>query len=99
MSVLLDGFYIETANVAIDNLPPAEHGLAFCIVNSSEASDVIQQHAASLAQTAAARGSQPAVLKPEDLQGVVNYGRQLSLHSLVEQGVLTELPEFLRKQR
>jgi hypothetical protein len=49
-----------------------------------------------MAKTALEAGTEPAPLTASDIQAVSNYGRELSLRSLVKQGVLTELPEFLR---
>jgi hypothetical protein len=96
MSVLLDGHYLESGTIPIDELPPAEHGLEFFILNTDDARELIDHHVSSVAKTAAARGTQTAQLKPSDVQSVANYGRKLSLHSLHQQGVLDELPEFLR---
>jgi len=99
MTVLLDGFYIESANTELNQLPPAEHGLEFCLLKTDDAAEVIEHHAACVARTAAVRGTQPAPLTPSDLQAVVNHGRQLSLRSLHHQGVLAELPDFLKDKQ
>jgi len=100
MSVLLDGFYIETGNVTVSELPPAEHGLEFCILKTDNTAALIDHHVACVSRTAAARGTHPAPLEPGDLHAIVNHGRQLSLRSLHNQGFLQALPEFLRnKQR
>src|SRR5262245_31235657 len=90
MSVLLDGFYIESGTTPIRDLPPPEHNLEFCILRSDVAKDVIDHHAACVARTAAARGTQPATLSRGDFCAVANYGRELSLRSLQQQGVLTD---------
>jgi hypothetical protein len=98
MSVLLDGTYLETANIDCDTPPPKEHGLQFFVCKTNDAMALIDFHQASIARTAAAAGSSPVVLEPSDVQAVVNYGRQLSLRSLHKQGVLGELPEFLKER-
>lgn len=99
MSVLLDGMYLETANINCSTLPPKEHGLQFFICKTHDAMELIDHHAACVARTAAASGSQAVVLEPGEVQAVVNYGRQLSLRSLHQQGVLGVLPEFLRERQ
>ena len=96
MSVLLDGMYLETANISCSQLPPKKHGLQFFVIRTQDAGDVIEHHLACMAKTALEAGTEPAPLTASDIQAVSNYGRELSLRSLVKQGVLTELPEFLR---
>jgi hypothetical protein len=96
MSVLLDGMYLETSNAACSDLPPKEHGLQFFIVMASDAAAVIEHHEMCVEKAAAEAGTESAVLGPDELQAVVNYGRQLAMRSLQQQGVLVELPEFLR---
>lgn len=97
MSVLLDGMYLETANIRCSQLPPKAHGLQFFVLSTDNATDVIEHHAACVAKAAAEASTQPAPLTSTDLQAVSNYGRQLSLNSLYKQGALAELPAFLRK--
>jgi hypothetical protein len=99
MSVLLDGTYLETANTPCGKLPPKKHGLQFFIIQTQDAFQVIDHHLASMARAAAENSTQPAPLTAGDLQAVSNYGRELSLRSLFQQGVLAELPEFLRLKR
>jgi hypothetical protein len=96
VSVLLDGLYIESSTTNCPRLPPEEHGLQFLVVKPNDALAVIDQHAAFVAQKAAERTTAPAPLDTSDLKAAVNYGRQLSLRSLTQQGFLPELPEFLR---
>jgi hypothetical protein len=96
VSVLLDGLYVESSTTNCPRLPPEEHGLQFLIVKPKDALAVIDQHAAFIAQKAADRRTAPAPLDMSDLKAAVNYGRQLSLRSLSQQGFLPELPEFLR---
>jgi hypothetical protein len=98
MSVLLDGMYLETANIRCSQLPPKAHGLQFFVLASDHVPDIIEHHAACMAKAAAEGGTQPATLTPDDLKAVSNYGRQLSLNSLYKQGALTELPAFLRSK-
>jgi hypothetical protein len=98
VSVLLDGFYLESASFDCPSPPPAEHGLQFFCLRTDDAGELIEHHAACMAETAAARGTQAAPLEPGDVQAALNYGRQLSLRSLHQQGALTELPEFLRNK-
>jgi len=97
MSVLLDGTYLETSNSACSDLPPKEHGLQFFIVLSGDAAAVIEHHEMCREKAAEDAGTESAVLGPDDLQAVANYGRQLAMRSLQQQGVLVELPEFLRQ--
>ncbi|HEX5104081.1 MAG TPA: hypothetical protein VFV87_09740, partial [Pirellulaceae bacterium] len=97
MSVLLDGTYLETATVRLEESPPKEHGLRFFSYPTRNALDLLDHHAQCIAEVALETGSQPTVLEPGDFPGVMNYGRQLSLRSLYRQGVLEELPEFLRR--
>jgi hypothetical protein len=96
VSVLLDGFYLESASIDCPQPPPAEHGLQFFSLRTDDPGELIEHHAAGVAKVAAARGTQPAPLEPEDFQAALNYGRQLSLRSLHQQGALVELPAFLR---
>ncbi len=97
ISVLLDGFYMESGTCEVGEGPPATHGLQFYILKTDDAASLIEHHLASTTRAVALRGSALAPLRPEDLQAVVNYGRELSLRSLHKQGVLTELPEFLTR--
>jgi hypothetical protein len=99
MSVLQSGMYLETANIECGTLPPKEHGLQFFIYKTNDEIALIDHHAACVAKAAAESGSPPVVLEPGEVQAVVNYGRQLSLRSLHQQGVLGELPEFLKRQQ
>jgi hypothetical protein len=96
MSVLLDGFYLESASIDCPNLPPARHGLQFFPFPTDDAGLLIEHHLAQVAEVASSRSTTPALLTPADLQAAVNYGRQLSHNSLHQQGVLTDLPDFLR---
>jgi hypothetical protein len=97
ISVLLDGFYMESGTCEVGEGPPAAHGLAFYILKTDDAAALIEHHLASTMRASALRNSALAPLRPEDLQAVVNYGRELSLRSLHRQGVLTDLPEFLTR--
>jgi hypothetical protein len=96
LSVLLDGFYLESASHDCPQPPPAEHGLQFFPFPTNDAVALIDHHIARAAQVASTRGVSPAPLTPADLQAAVNHGRQLSLRSLHHQGFLDELPDFLR---
>lgn len=96
MSVLLDGMYLETANLSLGQLPPKKHGLQFFTIRSDDAGQVIEHHQACMSKLAGDSDTEPATLTAADLQAVSNYGRELSLRSLHHQGVLEELPEFLR---
>ena len=98
MSVLPDGTYIETSTTHLASPPPKHHGLRFFSHRTTNALDLLDHHAACMAGVTAETFSQPTVLLPTDFQGVMNYGRQLSLRSLHQQGVLEELPEFLRRK-
>jgi hypothetical protein len=96
LSVLLDGFYLESASIDCPQLPPARHGLQFFPFPTDDAVELIEHHLAQVAEVASSRNTSPAPLTATDLEAAVNYGRQLSLGSLHQQGVLTDLPEFLR---
>ena len=98
MSVLYDGTYIETSTSRVESPPPKQHGLRFFSHRTNHALDLLDHHAACMAGVTAETFSQPTVLEPSDFQAVMNYGRQLSLRSLHQQGVLGELPEFLRRK-
>ena len=98
LSVLLDGFYLESASIDCPQLPPARHGLQFFPFPTDDAGQLIEHHLAQVAETESSRNTSPAPLTPADLQAAVNYGRQLSLGSLHQQGVLTDLPDFLREK-
>jgi hypothetical protein len=98
MSVLMSGMYLETANVSCSRLPPKEHGLQFFILRTDDAIELIEHHNLCVEKIAAELNSQPAPLDPADLPAVCNYGRQLALGSLHKQGMLGDLPEFLRKK-
>jgi len=98
VSITLDGLYLETGNTAIDELPPIEHGLQFFILRSNDPAAIVDFHRRSAAQVSAHRRSELAQIEPADMQTVLNYGRGLSLGSLHKQGVLPELPAFLREQ-
>jgi len=97
MSVLLDGMYLETSNAVCSQLPPREHGLQFFIVLASDTAAVIEHHEACVEKAASERKTQAATLQPGDLIAVANYGRQLAMGSLQRQGMLVEVPEFLRR--
>jgi hypothetical protein len=97
ISVLFDGTYLETSTVRLDQPPPKEHGLRFFSHPTKSALDLLDHHAACVAQTVFETCALPAVLEPSEFQAVMNYGRQLSLRSLHQQGVLHELPDFLRR--
>jgi hypothetical protein len=97
MSVLLDGMYLETSNAVCSDLPPKEHGLQFFIVIASDAAAVIEHHEACVEKAVAEGKTQVASLQDDDLKAVANYGRQLAMRSLQQQGVLVELPQFLRR--
>ena len=97
MSVLLDGFYMESGTCEVGQPPPAAHGLQFFILKTDDAGALIEHHLTSTIRASALRNSALAPLRPEDLQAVVNFGRQLSLHSLHKQGVIPDLPEFLTR--
>jgi hypothetical protein len=96
MSVLLDGTYLETTNLNCPSPPPKEHGLQFFSFPTRDELALIDHHAACVERVAAERGTSAVVLEPHEVQAVVNYGRHLSLRSLHQQGVLGDLPEFLR---
>jgi hypothetical protein len=98
MSVLFDGTYIETSTSPVHSPPPKGHGLRFFSHRTRNALDLLDHHAACMAGVTAENLSQPTVLLPSDFQAVMNYGRQLSLRSLHQQGVLEELPEFLLRK-
>jgi len=98
VSITLDGLYLETCNTPIDNLPPIEHGLQFFILRSNDPAAIVDFHRRSVAAAAAMRRSELAQIDQADMQTVLNYGRSLSLGSLHQQGVLPELPAFLREQ-
>ena len=98
MSVLLDGMYLETANICCNQLPPKEHGLQFFTIRTDDAMELIEHHLACVAKLSQERGTQPAPLEASDLIGVCNYGRELSLKSLGRQGYLGKLPEFLTRR-
>jgi hypothetical protein len=99
MSVLLDGTYLETANLNCPSLPPKEHGLQFFSFPTSDEMALIDAHAQNVERLAAEQGSSVVALEPSEVQAVVNYGRQLSLRSLHQQGVLGDLPEFLKARQ
>jgi hypothetical protein len=98
MSVMMDGTYLETSTCELQSPPPAKHGLRFFSRKTNNALELLDHHAACVTSVTAETGSQPTVLEPSDFQAVMNYGRQLSLRSLHQQGVLGELPEFLKRQ-
>ena len=98
MSVLFSGTYIETSTSRVESPPPLAHGLQFFHCSSKNVLEVVDHHALCTAGVAQQTGSQPTVLEPGDYQAVMNYGRQLSIRSLHQQGVLGELPEFLRRK-
>lgn len=98
MSVLLDGTYIETSShKATAEMPPLHHGLQLISFPTKNVLDLLDHHAACVADIAVQTNSQPAALEPGDYQAVMNHGRQRSLRSLHQQGYLDELPEFLRR--
>ena len=98
MSVLLDGTYLETSTSHLASPPPKHHGLRFFSHRTNNAQGLLDHHAACMAGVTAEECSQPTVLQPNDFSAVMNYGRQLSLRSLHQQGVLEELPDFLRRK-
>jgi hypothetical protein len=98
VSITLDGLYMETGNTPIDNLPPIEHGLQFFILPSNDPAAILELHRRSAGQAAAQRRSELAQIEPDDVRTVLNYGRELSLRSLHQQGILPEVPAFLREQ-
>ncbi len=98
VSITLDGLYLETGNTPIDDLPPIEHGLQFFILQSKDPAAIVEFHRQSAAQAASMRRTDLAQIEPEDMQTVLNYGRELSLRSLHQQGVLPEVPAFLNTQ-
>lgn len=98
ITVLYDGTYLETSTVRLDEPPPKEHGLRFFSHPTASAFDLLDFHAGCVAHTVLETCAQPAVLEPDEFQAVMNHGRQLSLRSLHQQGVLHELPEFLRRK-
>jgi hypothetical protein len=98
MSVLYSGTYIETSTCRTESPPPLSHGLQFFHCGSRSALEVLDHHAICMASVAQVTDSQPTVLEPGDYKAVMNYGRELSFRSLHAQGVLEELPEFLRRQ-
>ena len=97
-SIALDGLYLETGNSPIDDLPPIEHGLQFFVLQSRDPQAIVEFHRRSTAQAARERRSELAPIDQAEMKTVLNYGRELSLRSLHKQGVLPDLPEFLRKQ-
>ncbi|HZN34690.1 MAG TPA: hypothetical protein VFB80_12770 [Pirellulaceae bacterium] len=99
MSVLLDGFFLESGTGEVQVLPPAEHGLQFFMLPQEDAPGLIDLHAASVAGVAAERRTSPAKIERDDVKALANYGRELSLRSLHKQGVIDELPAFLRKKQ
>lgn len=99
MSVLMDGTYLETSTVDPVQPPPKEHGLRFFHLNTKSVMELLDHHTLCMAGVTAETGASPTVLEPGDFKAVINYGRQLSLSSLQKQGVLAELPEFLRKKQ
>jgi hypothetical protein len=99
MSVLLDGYYLESGTGEIPDLPPAEHGLQFFMLPQEDAPALIELHAASVARVAAQRKSSPVKIERDDVKALANYGRELSLRSLHKQGALKELPAFLRQKQ
>lgn len=99
MSVLLDGTYLESANIDPGPLPPKDHGLRFFIRLTDRPAELIAHHVASAAAMAKENGTSLTELNPDDVKAVVNYGRGLSLHSLHKQGALTELPDFIRERK
>src|SRR5262245_55678085 len=98
VSITLDGLYMETGNTPIDNPPPIEHGLQFFILPSNDPAAILDFHRRSAGQAAAQRHSELAQIEPEDVRTVLNYGRELSLRSLHQQGILPEVPAFLRER-
>jgi hypothetical protein len=97
-SITLDGLYLETGNTPIDNLPPIEHGLQFFVLRSNDPAAIVDFHHRQTTAAAALRRSELAQIEPADMQTVLNYGRGLSLRSLHKQGMLPELPAFLRER-
>jgi hypothetical protein len=98
VSVALDGTYFETGNMSLPRTPPKEHGLRFFVCLTSDPRELVAFHRQSAEQAAAELGSELAPLDADDLVTVLNYGRRLALGSLHQEGVLDELPEFLREQ-
>jgi hypothetical protein len=98
MSVLHSGTYIETSTSRVDNPPPLEHGLQFFHCGSKNVLELVDHHAICMAGMTQQTDSQPTVLEPGDYQAVMNYGRELSFRSLHAQGIMEELPEFLRRK-
>jgi hypothetical protein len=98
MSVLYAGTYIETSTSRVESPPPLSHGLQFFHCGSKNVLELLDHHALCVAGVAQATGSQPTVLEPADYKAVMNYGRELSFRSLHAQGIMEELPEFLKRQ-
>jgi hypothetical protein len=98
VSVLLDGTYLESSTLSLTRFPPKEHGLRFFSRVTRDARELVDFHVQNVEQVAAEQTSEPAILDPGDLVTVMNYGRRLSLGSLNKEGILRELPEFLREQ-
>jgi hypothetical protein len=97
ITVLHDGTYLETSTVRVES-PPKEHGLRFFSHPTASAFDLLDYHAGCVALAVLETCAQPAVQEPDEFQAVMNHGRQLSLRSLHQQGVLAELPEFLKRK-
>jgi hypothetical protein len=87
-SITLSGLYLESGNSPIDDLPPIEHGLQFFVLRTNDPAAMVEFHRRSAGHLASQRGTALAPIEADEVPTVLNHGRELSLNSLHQQGVL-----------
>jgi hypothetical protein len=98
VSLAEDGRYLETAVVSALPPVPAESLLTFTRARGTTVSEVLQEHVDVVTRYCRATGADLMPMAADDFRTVLDYGQRLSAQCLHQQGIVPELPEFMRRR-